>query len=140
MGRVLLAALVAAVIVFSWGFLAWCVLDLYDLASNPASSPSGAFAELKNPNVLLRGLAVNFFAAVLMGAIIYAGQIKTFARRYGFVILAALFAVAATYGAQWGWSQVADRWLIVMAIDVLIAWALAGMAMAGIIKYQPEPR
>ena len=183
MGRIFIASIVGAVVVWVWGFVAWGLLDLYKPAmqSMPnadivvpalkANVPqTGAYyfppmpsdhndqaamdawaaqhkagpigmlmyrAEGAPPmdwRVMARGFCIYFVSAMLLSCVMLAAQLRSFALRLAFVIIAAAFAAMVCHVAIWNWMMFPDKWAIAMTIDTIIGWTIAGVFIAAIVR------
>ena len=185
MKKILLAAILGAVIIFLWGFLSWTVIHFHDASYLSLSSgdevadilkekinengvyyypgdmgdaESGAELEvleekhkkgplftiiyikkgqeLMNPMIFIKGFVVFFIAALIITFILnmVKDSLPTFIRRFSFLLSFALFAGFATYINNYVWLHYPLEYSLVMALDVLIGWALAGILIAAIIK------
>ncbi|MCI0436914.1 MAG: hypothetical protein L0271_25230 [Gemmatimonadetes bacterium] len=183
MGRVVVASIVAAVLVFAWGWLAWIQVGMYEFAfrgvphaetvvptlessiSEPgtyyfpgmpedqddtaamdawrtqhADGPIGIL-HYRNPgvdpqqvSVYLRGFAIIFAGALLLACLVRASGRGTFGGRFGIAVLAALFVVCTSHASNWSWFHLPDAYSLAMSIDVVVAWLLAGAAVAAIVQ------
>jgi hypothetical protein len=182
-GRVFIASIVGAIVVFTWGFIAWAVLDLYkpaieglpnadvvipvlkanvpqtgayffppepidrsDTAAMEAygarhrAGPIGMLmycangAEPMHWTVMARGFCIYFVASMLLSCVIMAAQLRSFALRFAFVIIAAAFAAMTCHVSNWNWLMFPDRFATAMTIDVMIGWSIAGVFIAAIVR------
>ena len=88
-------------------------------------------------SMMVRGYLVFFVAAMLMSCVMVAGKMRTFGLRLGFAIIMAAFAVMVSHISNWNWMLTPDKYAAAMAVDVMIGWTLAGVAVAAIIKPAP---
>lgn len=89
-----------------------------------------------DPMVMLSGLALSFVTALIIGWLSTrsGAPLPTFGARFGFVLGAgALIAVAGRFSVPVWYSMPWDFFLYYAAYDVS-GWALAGLAMARILK------
>ena len=89
-----------------------------------------------SPTVLAKGFAIEFFCTALLAAIVGIAA-KFGARTQDRLALALLvpgFAVLATHGVLWNFFHLPDAYALALFVDGLVAWMLAGLACALIIK------
>lgn len=189
MGRVILATVVGAVVVFAWGFVAWAGFNLYSFAFKNLPSEAVVVPALKSaipetgaywfpgmpeetaattpeqvqtnmeswkerhktgplglllyrqtgydamsPSVFIRGFVIMLASALMMSLIVGGVQSNAYGKRFGAALLAALFAVLATHASNWNWFGLPDKYLMAMTLDTLVAWTLASLLIAAIVK------
>jgi hypothetical protein len=89
-----------------------------------------------SPTVLVRGFMIEFFGTGLLAAII-AVACKFGARlqdRLALGIVVPAFAMLSSHAVVWNFFHLPDSFSMVLFIDGMIAWTLAGLACALIIK------
>jgi hypothetical protein len=89
-----------------------------------------------SPTVLVRGFAIELFSAGLLAAV-FGIAAKFGARpqdRLAMALLVPLFAVLGTHGVLWNFFHLPDGYSIALFVDGLVAWSLAGVACAAIIR------
>jgi hypothetical protein len=90
----------------------------------------------ESPTVLVRGFAIELFAAGLLAAV-FGVAAKFGARpqdRLALALLVPLFAVLATHGVIWNFFHLPDGYSIALFVDGLVTWALASIACAVIVR------
>lgn len=184
--RVFYGALLGAIVVFVWGFVAWAALDVYSFAFKPFSneeavaaalkagaSESGAYVIPAMPTdrhdkagmdafeqkqaagplalvlyrkmgapamdwrVLVRGFSIYLAAGLVLGVLLNALQLRSTATRLAFVILMVSFGLLITFGSQWNWFHMPDKYTIAMCVDGLVGWFLGGGVIAMIVRPSP---
>lgn len=184
--RLLIAALLAAVIVTLWGAVSWTVLPWHSMVvegipdGEPVADalaerlPEGglyyhpgtgegedpdAWAERyrRGPNInflvwsetgsdpfspwlLGRGFLLNLVAAILAAALLAAAApaLPGFGSRVLFIGLLAGFAALQSRLVDWSWWHFPLDYSLVAALDLVVAWTLAGLVLAWRIR--PEGR
>ena len=187
--RVIIGAIVGAVVIFLWGMSAWMVLGIHDgtINSFPESEQvaqyfrempieSGAYMypgidEMKPgmsaeeqkaareamsekhrkgpifmihiqkeglepmpPDMMGRGLAINFVAAFIASLLLWMAACKYYLQRVLFVSLFAVFATTISHVNLWNWMLAPQDYTIAFVIDVVIGWTIAGVVIAAIVK------
>ena len=99
------------------------------LVRNQGVDPSG-------PTVLLKGFLIELFCTALLAAII-GTACKFGARlqdRLALGVLVPAFAVLSTHGVLWNFMHLPDAYALALFLDGIVAWTLAGIACAIIIR------
>jgi hypothetical protein len=89
-----------------------------------------------SPTVLVRGFMIEFFGTALLASII-AVACKFGARlqdRLALGIVVPAFAMLSSHAVVWNFFHLPDAFSMFLFIDGMIAWTLAGLACALIIK------
>jgi hypothetical protein len=88
--------------------------------------------EPSSPWPFARGFALNFVAALLAASLLTRSSpvLPRFRDRVLFVTLLGGFAAVATRLADWNWGLLPLDFNLVMAIDLTVAWFLAGLVLA----------
>ena len=89
-----------------------------------------------SPTVLVRGFMIELFGTALLAAII-AVACKFGARlqdRLALGIVVPAFAMLSSHAVVWNFFHLPDSFSMVLFVDGMIAWTLAGLACALIIK------
>ena len=129
--RVFFGAVVGAIVVFVWGWVAWAGIDLYGFAIKgmpneeiavpalQANLPeSGAYYFPAMPGDMKDKAAMDAYAA------------KHQAGPIGMV----LFRKQGAPPMNWNWMMFPDNYTIAMVADTMIAWTLGGGVIAMIVR------
>ena len=92
--------------------------------------------DASGPTVLVRGFLVELFATALMAAVMgLACRAKAKLReRMALAFLVPAFAMVATHGVLWNFLHLPAEYSMALFVDGFVAWALAGLACAFIIR------
>lgn len=189
--RLILAALIGAVVLFAWGFVSYVVLDYHwrvvhpmpqedkvvpmlssaiprtgvYLIPVPMADPTAAPTEEEQkawaakhesgpigmvfwrtqgakpmePKVFIRGLAINFIAAMCAAMVARFAAVAGagLGRRWASIMLMAMFAGAAVNLTNWNYWYLPEDYTMVMVMDLLVGWALAGLPIAWMVGRRP---
>ena len=161
------AALVAGLLMFIWGFVAWVVLpmhkvDVYQFADENAvievmqanSSQSGMYfipgdeADLAmgkpsasvnllktghhagQGQMMLQGVIGSVIMAYLMIMLLSKTSGLGFVQKVGFVTLGGVLLGLSGSFMYWNWFSYPSGYSLMILIDSIIAWAIAGVAIA----------
>lgn len=96
----------------------------------------GEGADPLSPTALARGFAIEFFACGLLASVIgVACRMGARLReRLALAFAVPMFAMLASHGVQWNFFHLPDAYSIAMFADGLVAWTLAGIACALIVR------
>ena len=83
--------------------------------------------------VRLRGYCIYFVGSLLLSCVMMAAQLRSFALRLAFVIIAAAFAAMVCHVAIWNWMMFPDKWAIAMTIDTIIGWTIAAFSQSKLL-------
>ncbi|RMH12085.1 MAG: hypothetical protein D6695_07630 [Planctomycetota bacterium] len=91
---------------------------------------------VQDPVVFIRGFLINLIATILVSiVVIMAGAGGAgFGKRWMIVLIFGLGASVTTHLVQWNWMYVPTDNVIMACIDTVVGWALAGLAIAAIIR------
>jgi hypothetical protein len=80
----------------------------------------------------VRALLLDVAGATLLAALLAlaADRLPSFGRRLAFVVGVAGFAALVSHVADWSWGVLPASYSVVMAADILAAWALGGAVLA----------
>lgn len=191
--RHLLAALVATVVVFMWGFGAWAALGIWDFAF-PKAANEAALTEALDANLpatgayylpvmpdsyggattdpavqaandafetrhregpialvlfrkdgrapmapaeLVTGFAIEFVAALLLACILSVAK-GPVSRKAMLGFTVALFASTATWGVVGNFFFLPPAYIAANFADTLIAWTLASVVIAAMLRERPQ--
>lgn len=125
MPRLLIAALLAAIVVTIWGAVSWTVIPWDLMVMETSGDPF-------SPWLLGRGFALNLVAAFLAAALLAAAApaLPRFGSRVLFVSLLAGFAALQSRLVDWNWWGLPLDTSLVAAFDLVIGWTLAGLVLA----------
>lgn len=88
---------------------------------------------MKGAQLLVKGLIINIIAAFFVTWMLFRSKAQPYWHKVGFFVLAALFAAFATHFPAWNWMGFPAGYTFVALIDLVIAWFLAGLAVAKIV-------
>ena len=184
MKRILLAGLLGALVVFTWGILSWLVLPWHDVTlhqlpiaepmldvmrtnlpssgvyafpGHPENGSSEEMAEWRekyqrgpvgllfyspqgkdpmSPVPYMIGFLLNFVTATLAAYLLSLTLARTvhYRQRVIFVARLGVFAALVSHIALWNWMFLPVAYTIVMALDLIVGWVLAGLVIAWRIK------
>jgi hypothetical protein len=99
-------------------------------------------AEPMSAMTLVTGFVIYLFSTVLASIFLYtaAPALWSYLRRVLFVGLLGLFATIVTDWSYWNWMHFPTDHTIMMSVDAIVGWTLAGLAMGAIIKRRPGKR
>jgi hypothetical protein len=82
------------------------------------------------------GLILNFITAMLVAYLLSltGNNLAGFGQRLLFVALIGIFAALVSHISLWNWMFIPTGYSLVMAVDLVIAWVLAGLVIAWRIK------
>ncbi len=89
-----------------------------------------------DPTPFINGFILAFVTASLAAYLLslVMGSFAGFSQRLTFVVLIGLFAALVSHVSAWNWMLFPTNYTVVMALDLIIGWALAGAVIAWIIK------
>lgn len=192
--RLIVGSLVAAILIFVWGFLAWAALNLHGSAYGAPNDEAALAAELvrampesgayvipsepahtdgmtdvekeeaqadwvarskagpvammfvqadgadpEDPKPMAIGFAITFASTLLAGILLTVAGIRSTAGRVIFVIMLGAFTVLVADGSYWNWFGFGTTWTTHMALDRMVGWVLAGIALGIIVKPKSAP-
>lgn len=79
---------------------------------------------------LIGSLVLNILSAVLITWLLLKSAIAGYANRVIFVVVVALIAALMVHLSYWNWWSFTTDYTLVSVADLLIGWALAGLAIA----------
>ena len=79
------------------------------------------------------GLSANIFAGLLLSAILAMASPARYWRRVGLVALIATFGVVISHVPYWVWGAFPGTYTLIVSIDAVIGWLLAGAVLARIV-------
>jgi hypothetical protein len=92
--------------------------------------------EPMGPTVMLTGFVIDFIGALIVACLLNATLASRpgYLERVGFVFLVGTFAGFISHFALWNWMNQPLHFTVVMAADIAVAWLLAGLVIAAIVK------
>ena len=87
-----------------------------------------------DPLSMAKGFAVMFASTLVVVFLLMNAKIANYLGRVLFVVSFGLFAAVFSEGSNWAWFHFPMQWTIQMALDHLIAWGLAGVVIAALVK------
>jgi hypothetical protein len=87
---------------------------------------------------LVRGFALSFLSVLLAAAMLATARLRGWFGRFLFVVGFGLLA-AIGEGYYWNYFAFPDDWTAAMAADHIVAWALAGLVLASIVRSAAAP-
>jgi hypothetical protein len=98
-----------------------------------------AGSELMPPRILVVGFFIDLLAAMLAACLLSATLVNcpSYAQRVGFVLGLGIFVALIGHVSYWNWMRFPTDYTIAFMIDVIVGWTLAGLAIAAIVR--PEP-
>ncbi len=93
-----------------------------------------------DPKVMVGGLVINILAACLAAGLLYCALPLGggFLGRVGFVTGLGVFVAIVAHLGYWNWMHFATDWTLGFVLDTILGWALAGLAIAAIIKARKQ--
>jgi hypothetical protein len=87
------------------------------------------------------GLLLDILSAIVVAGLLCGASrsLPRYRQRVAFAGGVGLFAGLVSYLALWNWMHFPTDWSLVMAADLLVAWTLAGLALAAIVKPAAAP-
>lgn len=94
----------------------------------------GGGAEYMPPMTFARGFGLYFVASLLAALLLSLTNVRSYFVRLMFVTGLGVFVAVVGDLEQWNWMNFPTDWCTVNAADHIVAWFLAGLAIAGISK------
>lgn len=82
---------------------------------------------------LIRGLIAEIIAAFLVTWMVMQTNLG-YLGRLGFILVFAIAGSVLTHFAYWNWFHFAPDFTLVEIVDILVAWFLAGLVIAGVAR------
>lgn len=94
------------------------------------------------PVIFVRGILINFISALIVCVLLLGagGWSRFYLGRVLFVLFAGFFAAFAVNAVQWNWFYHPDAYAVMMMVDVVIGWGLAGLGIGLIVKPKRKPK
>ena len=86
------------------------------------------------PSMFVKAIGFNIFAAFLVCLVVARLPAAGFWCRWSTVLLLGLFACVTTPVSQWIWFRFPTNFTGMACVDLVIAWALAGLVIAGLVR------
>ncbi|MBI1882582.1 MAG: hypothetical protein HYS08_00005 [Chlamydiae bacterium] len=87
---------------------------------------------------MIRGLAIEILAALLMSFLVFRVGAERFSCKVGLVVMVALIAGIVCELPSWNWSGFPLSYTLVSIADLLIGWFLAGLVIAKVVVPKAE--
>lgn len=93
-------------------------------------------AGVMDPAIFIRGLIIQLLITFLISYIMkqVVDLLGVYLQRVLFVTGLGLIAVLGTYFTQWNWFYYPTLYTVMMSVDLLAGWILAGLVISAIIK------
>lgn len=93
-------------------------------------------AEPMTPAVMVTGLLISVIASAVIAVLLSmaGGSLNTWPRRMGFLALLGAFAALVSHGALWNWMYEPWDYALVMGLDIVATYLIAGSVVAAMVK------
>jgi hypothetical protein len=92
------------------------------------------------PSLLAAGLAIDLLAALIAAVVVsFCDGCRGYLTRAGLVGMLGIFAATVSHVSYWNWMAFPLDHTIAMTVDVVVAWVLAGLVIAAIVRPLPSP-
>ena len=92
-----------------------------------------------DPMTMLGGLLIDILGGLVAAFMLCMALpgCQTYGRRVLFITCLGVFVALIAHLGYWNWMKFSTDWTFAFVVDVIVGWALAGAAMAAILKPTP---
>lgn len=91
-------------------------------------------------SMMVGGFVIDLLAALLAACLLSAtlASQPSYVRRVGFVVGLGMIVALVAHAGYWNWMRFPLDYTVAFVVDVVVGWALAGLAIAAIMRPQPR--